>query len=160
MKLNSFSCLQALFVVPLCVPTPGSSRPLPALGLHPLHPPQWKQAPLLWGLWQGLNAGRAVARPGTEQGMQLKALWLPGSAQLREPLRPMGNAQGSFPIQVPTSHPSLLVCVLVTQWLHSAEGAQPAGRWSPRWQQRCWELVTLHGSCGAGNWVLLSPKAE
>lgn len=123
----------------LCVcSTLGNSRSLPDLGLHPLHPLQWKWAPLMGGSWQELNAGRALAQPGTEQGMQLKVVRLPGSAQLREPLRPMGKAQGSFPIQALSSPAGLPVCVLVAQrlFLFSAERAQPAGPWFPCLQQQ------------------------
>lgn len=127
------------------VPPPGSAcgtfvcayswqqQVFPRSGPPPSPPPAVEGAPLVRGCWQELNAGRASAQLGTEQGMQLKVLQLPGSAQLREPLRPMGNAQGSFPIRALSSHPGLPVCVLIAQRLilHSAKRAQPAGWWFP-----------------------------
>lgn len=129
-------------VAPLCVPTVGNMRSLPALGLHPLHPVM-EVGPALGGRWQELSAGRAAARR-----VQSRVLRLPGLAAQPASQTP-GRGAGQPAHSGPPAHP------LTLSWLHG-DSPQPAeSSWPARGSHVAAAVAPgkVTGSCGAGDWV-------
>lgn len=112
-------------MVPLCVPTLGSSWSLPALGLCP-PPPVVEAGAARGGPLAGAECWQGLSPAGHSVGHAIESAPAPRASTAQRASQTHGNHSGQRSHSSLSSHPGPPVCALVVHWLlfHSAEMAR------------------------------------